>query len=67
MIQRDLLNEMKPLPADAMNKQVKRLLQVGAEGGLLTIYGTSDPTERRRYRFGLVDHTLQMLGEDEGA
>jgi hypothetical protein len=49
-----------------MNTQVKRLLEIGAEGGSLAIYGTSDPTERRKYRVGLVDSTSQMLGEEDG-
>jgi len=49
-----------------MNRQVKLLLQVGAEGGILAVCRSSNPTEPRQYRFGMVDSTLQILGREEG-
>jgi len=49
-----------------MNTEVNLLLEIGAEGGSLSIYGTSGPIERRKYRVGLADSSLQMLGEEDG-
>jgi len=65
MIPSAVPNEQKPPAANAMNEEVKLLLEVGAEGGSLAIHGKWGLAGGRKYRFGLVDGTLEMLGEEE--
>jgi hypothetical protein len=40
------------------------LLQIGAEGGSIAIYGRQEG-DRTQYRVGIVDQTLTFLNDDE--